>query len=347
MNNLFLRALRGHNEDERPPVWLMRQAGRYMPEYQALRKKYTLMEMFHSAELIEQVTLLPIDMLGVDAAILFSDILLTAEALGKELTFEKGKGPVIANPVRSLEDIAALPEPDIEQGHRGVFEGIRALRKRLDVPLIGFAGAPLTVASYMIEGGSSKDMKHTRLLLWDHPTHFQRLLDRISQAIIQCLQQQIQAGVQAIQLFDSWAQILSHKDFVRFCLPSYKKILDALKPTSVPVIIFGRGTAAYYQEIAALNPAGISVDWPCNLRHVREAISSNVAIQGNFDPHLLYASESVIVERVWEMLREMEGDPAYIFNLGHGVFPDVSVSAVKTVVEAVKTYTPQLTHSGR
>lgn len=336
----LLSALRCQNHG-RPPVWLMRQAGRYMPEYRALRQRYSLLEMFHDPSLIEEVTQLPIDLLGVDAAILFSDILLTVEALGKTLHFEKGAGPIVTPALRTPADVLALPEPDIARGHRGVFDGIRALRRHLKVPLIGFAGAPFTIAAYMIEGGSSKDWKRTRLFSWEHPSSFQDLLRKISDAVIQSLQQQINAGVQAVQLFDSWAQILSHSDFIRLCLPTYRRILEALQASNVPVILFARGTAAYIQEMAALQPAALSVDWPCNLRQIRAHHPIPLALQGNLDPHLLYAPEPVIKQRVQEILETMDSDPGYIFNLGHGIFPDVPVSAVRTVVETVKSYEPK------
>ena len=336
MNELFLDALRCENRS-RPPVWLMRQAGRYMPEYRALRKKHDLLTMFHEPELISQVTRLPIDMLGVDAAILFADILLVCESLGKKLRFEEGRGPVISEPLRCAADVDQLPPSDVSWGYRGIAEGIRLLKADLEVPLIGFSGAPFTIASYLIEGGSSKHFLHTRKWAWSDPESFHRLLERVSDSIIEALNLQIDAGVDAIQIFDSWAQVLNQRDFRSFCLPYYRRIMDGLSNPDIPVILFGRGSSVFYREMATVNPAAVSVDWNCDLRTVRDQVPSHIAVQGNLDPYLLYAPEAVLRERVEEILQNMEGEPGYIFNLGHGIFPDVPVSSVRLVVDTIKS----------
>lgn len=334
MNDLLLKALRCQN-DSRPPVWLMRQAGRYMPEYRELRTKHALIDMFHNPELIAEVTKMPIDMIGVDAAILFSDILLVVEALGKNLRFEEGRGPIISDPVTGPADVEDLPEPDPVRGFYGVAEGIKLLKKDLDVPLIGFAGAPFTIASYLVEGGSSKDFKKTRTWMWSDPECFHRLLQKTTDAIIASLKLQIEAGVQAIQLFDSWAHVLSYYDFHQVAVPYYEQIMAEIDP-EIPVILFCRGSSVFYRELAALQPAAISLDWNCDIGLIRHIVPDTVAIQGNMDPHLLYAPEKVIRERVNMILDAMDQQPGFIFNLGHGIFPDVTVSAVRTVVETIK-----------
>lgn len=334
MNDLLLQALRCENTS-RPPVWLMRQAGRYMPEYRALREKHSLINMFHSPELIAEVTKLPMELVGVDAAILFSDILLVVEALGKNLHFEEGRGPVISEPVSTPFDVEDLPEPDPVRGFYGVAEGIKILKEDLEVPLIGFAGAPFTVASYLVEGGSSKDFKKTRTWMWHDPEVFHQLLQKTTAAIISSLQMQIEAGVQAIQLFDSWAHVLNYTDFHQVCVPYYEQIMAELDP-EIPVILFCRGSSVFYREMAALQPAAIGLDWNCDISLIRHIIPENVALQGNLDPFLLYAPEKLLRERVNQILDAMEGEPGFIFNLGHGISPDVPVSAVRAVVETIK-----------
>ena len=336
MNSLFLKAL-GCKNDSRPPIWLMRQAGRYMPEYRLLRKKYSFLEMCHNPELIVEVTKLPLDAFKMDAAILFSDILVIPEAFQVGLSFEENKGPIIHRPISTRQDIESLPNPNIKESLNYVALGIKALRSELKVPLIGFSGAPFTVASYMIEGGSSRDLKKTKQMMIRDPSSFHLLLEKIAQSTIEYLNLQIDAGVQALQIFDSWAHFLSHDHFRTFSLAYLKKILAGIKK-DVPVILFCRGSSIFAPQLAELEPAGISIDWQADLKNIRSNISPNIALQGNMDPDILYGSEDVIRKEALKILKAMENDKGFIFNLGHGMLPDMSPDAVKVLVDTVHSY---------
>lgn len=339
MNPLFLNALRGTNQG-RPPVWFMRQAGRYMPEYRALRAKYSFMEMCHEPEIAARVTRLPIQAFGFDAAILFSDILVIAEALGMQVRFEEKIGPIFDHPLSTEADSDALTIRDVPSTLGYVAEAIKFVKPQLAVPLIGFCGAPFTVASYMIEGKSSHDLKKTKQWMYRNPESMHRLLDKIATASIDYLKMQIAAGVDAIQIFDSWANALAPQQFQAFSFTYFQKILKELAPLRVPIILFCRGTAAFIPQLVELAPAGISMDWTCDLSQMRRQVPRSIALQGNMDPFLLYSSTAVIRKEVQQILDVMKGDPAYIFNLGHGVFPDVPVDAVKTVVETIRDFVP-------
>lgn len=332
--SLFLNALKCKNE-ARPPVWLMRQAGRYMPEYRELRKKYSFLEMCHNPQLIAEVTKLPIDAFGMDAAILFSDILVIPEAFGVGLSFEDKKGPIIHRPIKEKIDIETLPHFNAEESLKYVADGIRETLKGLNVPLIGFAGAPFTVASYMIEGGSSPDLKKAKQWMVRDPASFHLLLDKIADATINYLNMQIEMGVSAIQLFDSWANVLSFDHFKEFSFAYLKKILAGIKK-DVPTILFCRGSSCFAGELSKLAPAGISVDWQLNISDLRRIVPSNIALQGNLDPDILYAPKEVIFKETNKILNSMKGDKGFIFNLGHGIKPDMSPEAVKVLVETVK-----------
>lgn len=333
MESILLQALRCQNRG-RPPVWLMRQAGRYLPQFRSLREKYGFLEMCHQPELAVETTLLPIHLLGFDAAILFSDILVIAEALGVGLRFEKDLGPVIERPLNQVSDIHSLPKIHVEEKLGYVAEAIRMLRTRLEVPLIGFCGAPFTLASYMIEGGSSRDLKKTKRWMLAEPESFHQLLELISEASIAYLKMQIKAGAQAIQIFDSWASALAHGQFREFSLHYLQKIVRAL---DVPVILFCRGSSVFASQLAEAQPAAISVDWNADLSSIRGQLPS-VALQGNLDPDILHAPRNVVVREVKRLLDSMRQDPGYIFNLGHGITPEVPVDNVKALVETVKSY---------
>jgi len=334
MSDLFLNALNCKNES-RPPVWLMRQAGRYMPEYRFLRKKYSFLEMCHNPELIAEVTKLPINAFGMDAAILFSDILVIPEAYNLGLSFEENKGPIIHNPIHTKDDIDALKMPNVKESLKYVSDGIKGLLPDLKVPLIGFSGAPFTVASYMIEGGSSRDLKKTKQFMIRDPLSFNELLSKITSSTIDYLNLQIDAGVQALQIFDSWAGHLSHDHFMEFSYGYLKKILKGIK-RDVPVILFCRGSSLFAPKLAELKPAGISIDWQADLSLLRKNIPQHVALQGNLDPDILYGSKSVIEQEVRKILKSMKGEPGFIFNLGHGMQPDMSPDSVKILVETIK-----------
>lgn len=334
IRDLFLQALRCTNASA-PPIWLMRQAGRHLASYRSLRKQYSFLEMCHEPELIAKVTLLPIDAYAMDAAILFSDILVIPEAMGVGLRFEDKVGPIIERPLLSAHDVESLPSPDISKLHY-VAEGIRLLRGQLQVPLVGFCGAPFTVASYMIEGKSSRDLKRTKQWMFRDPVSFHALLNKISDWSIAYLKLQIAAGVQAIQIFDSWANYLSHHAFGEFSLSYLRRLLDGIASHQIPAILFCRGSSVFAPQLAALKPAGIGLDWNCHLPEIRSQVGGKVALQGNLDPDILYAPLSCIQKEAGRLLDEMNGDPGFIFNLGHGVTPDVSEEAVRTLVECVR-----------
>jgi uroporphyrinogen decarboxylase len=338
MNTLFLDALHCRNTSGKTPVWLMRQAGRYLPEYRALRAKHSFLEMCHTPELATEITHMPIKRFGFDAAIVFSDILVVGEAMGGHLHFDEGIGPIFDNPVRNEKDIQSLSEKNIEHKLHYVSQTIKALKKDLKVPLIGFAGAPFTVASYLVEGKSSRDLKTTKKWIFSHPESFHSLMDKITQATIDYLNMQIDSGVDALQIFDTWANYLGPTQFQEFSQNYLNKILKGLK-RNIPVILFCKGSAAYAPMLAQINPSGISVDWNCTLSDMRKYIPVPIALQGNLDPDTLYGSQEVIRKEVGRLLRSMSGDKGFIFNLGHGILPDIPIQSVETLVETIKNGT--------
>lgn len=329
---LFTSALQGKNHTGRPPVWLMRQAGRYMHEYMALRKKHDFLSLCHSPELICEVTHLPIDAFGFDAAIVFSDILLILQALGYDLRFDENVGPVIANP---LQPGSALVYREVVPKLDFVMQGIRLLKNSLKVPLIGFAGAPFTVASYLIEGKSSRDLRKTKKWLLQDPDSFDNVLDVLADCTIEYLNAQIDAGCDALQLFDSWAMHLGSDQFDRFVQKPLKKIVKGLK--KCPTILFCRGTSAFTKRLAKLSPQALSFDWTCDLRDVRSELGS-ICLQGNLDPDILLTNPDTVVKEATALLHKMKGDPAFIFNLGHGINKDTPRENVEALVACVKSY---------
>lgn len=335
MRSLFLEALACRNTG-RPPIWLMRQAGRYMPEYRALRAKHSFMEMCKTPELAMEVTQLPIRAFGFDAAILFSDILVVAEALGVGVQFVESRGPVIERPVRTAQDIASLPQVTAKETLSYVAQAIRLLKPALHVPLIGFCGAPFTVASYMVEGGSSRTLLQTKKWLLTDPRNFHLLMQRITDLTLEYLQLQIAAGVDAIQIFDSWANFLAFPQFEEFSQAYICQLLAGIKSSGIPAIVFSKGSAAFAHALAQLSPSAISMDWNCHLASLRRSIPHPIALQGNLDPDILYAPSAMIKKEASRLLKSMHGDKGYIFNLGHGILPDVPVDAVKVLVETVK-----------
>jgi uroporphyrinogen decarboxylase len=336
MNTLLLDALQRKNLS-RPPVWLMRQAGRYMSDYRALRQKYSFLEMVHTPELAAEVTMLPIKQLGVDAAILFSDILVIVEALGMKLHFDDGAGPRIERPLSEGKDLDNLPTPDIENSLSYVKQAIQGLVPNLKVPLIGFCGAPFTIASYMIEGKSSRDLRKTKKWMLHDPKSFHKLLQHIAKHSIAYLELQIKAGVHAIQIFDSWANFLAHQQFREFSLAYLQTIVDGLREKNIPIILFCKGSSVFASQLAELRPAAISLDWNCDLPTLQHQLSPTIALQGNLDPDILYAPPHVIKKEVTTLLDGMKGNPGYIFNLGHGILPDIPFENVRTLVETVQS----------
>lgn len=322
MNDPFLQALRLKNQG-RPPIWIMRQAGRYLPSYQALRKLHSLYDLFFTPELALQATLLPVQEMGVDAAILFSDITVIVKALGLSLDFKEGVGPVIAP---HIQDAAALPEPDLES-LEPIAKTIRLLRKELTVPLIGFCGGPFTVASYF---------SPVKRWLYSDPEGLRRLLEKLTEATKLYLDLQIESGAQAIQIFDSWADLLTLPDLALFCLPYHRALIEHVKQKEIPVISFMRSSCLHAKEIAQMSPDAISFDWQQPLPLMRQRVGNKIAIQGNLDPDLLFAPLPAIKAKTRELLESMEGDPGFIVNLGHGVKPDTPWPAVRCLVDTVK-----------
>lgn len=336
MNTLLIDALNCRNEG-RTPIWLMRQAGRYMPEYRALRQKHSFLDMCHKPELIAEVTQLPIRVFGMDAAILFSDILVIPEALKVGLHFEDGKGPIIERPLSCGKDVDKLPQIDVKCSLKYVAQGIRLVQPTLNVPLIGFCGAPFTLASYMIEGETNREMRKSKQWMMRDPESFHRLLAKLCDLAIEYLEMQVDAGVQAVQIFDSWAGVLGYSQFQEFSLAYMKKIVDRLKP-KVPVILFCRGSSTFAPDMAKVAPNAISLDWNANMAGMRPRIPPSIALQGNLDPDVLYAPIPTLRNEVNKLLKSMYHDPGYVFNLGHGINPDVSVDTVKALVECVQNH---------
>lgn len=337
-NDLLIRAAFSQ-PTERPPVWMMRQAGRFMKEYWDIKNRYSFLEMCKTPEIAADVTMLPVDLLGVDAAILFSDILVTAEAMGGELSFEQGVGPRFANPVRSRADAEAL-RTDVLDRLQYVADAIRVVRQRLQgsIPLIGFAGAPFTVLSYLVEGGSSKDFKRTKLLLHNEPELAHLILKKIADVTVDYLNMQIDAGVNALQLFDSWALALSWDDYLTFSHRYNTDIISRLNRADIPVISFCKGSSVFAPLMAEAGPDVVSVDWNADLRRVKDCLPAGVAVQGNLDPFVLYADKAVIKDRILRLFERMRGTDGFIFNLGHGIMPDIPFDNVKYAIEVVKEF---------
>ena len=318
------------------PVWLMRQAGRYMAEYRAMRERFSFLELCKTPEAAAEVTLQPIERLGVDAAILFADILLILEPLGLGLSFAKGDGPVIARPLRSPEQIAQMPRADVADALSYVFETVRTVKRALAgrVPLIGFAGAPFTLASYAIEGGGSRNYVHTKRLLYAHPEAFHALMARLVDVTADYLNGQIAAGVEAVQVFDSWVGNLAPDDYRASVLPHMQELFRRLDP-SVPAINFSTGTAGFIELVASAGGDVVGLDWRIALEEGWRRIGHDRAVQGNLDPGVLLAPRAVIRERVRDLLARAEGRPGHIFNIGHGIVPETSPDNVRALVDAV------------
>jgi uroporphyrinogen decarboxylase len=332
---LLLRAARRQPTDV-TPIWLMRQAGRYLPEYRALRERFGFLELCRTPAAAAEVTLQPVERLGVDAAILFADILLLLEPLGVGLEFAKGEGPVIHRPVRTPAAVAALPAIDVEAAVPFVFETVRLVRRALDgrVPLVGFAGAPFTVASYLVEGGPSRDYLHTKRLMYEAPEAWHRLLGLLADATARYLNGQIAAGAQAVQLFDSWVGVLAPADYRAYVLPHTRALVKALDP-SAPVIHFGTGTAGLLPLLREAGGDVIGLDWRVDLDAGWRAVGHDVAVQGNLDPAVLLGPPALIRARARDVLDRAGGRPGHIFNLGHGVHQHTPPDHVRVLVDFV------------
>jgi uroporphyrinogen decarboxylase len=332
----FLRACRRESVD-RTPVWFMRQAGRYMEEYRAIRKDHTLLQICKAPELATEVTLQPVRAHGVDAAILFADILLPLEPMGAPFEFAKGEGPVVHHPVRTRADIESLLVIEPEEGLGYVLEAIRMIRRELDgkTPLIGFAGAPFTLASYLIEGGKSSHYQRTKQLMYSDPASWDLLMSKLAEVVRRFLRAQIEAGAQAVQIFDSWVGALSPEDYEVRILPHMQHILRDVEQANVPVIHFGTGTSTLLPLMKKAGGTVIGVDYRMTLTDARRLLGDDVAYQGNLDPLLLLAPWPVLEARVRKIVEEGRALPGHVFNLGHGIVPETPPDAVTRVVELV------------
>jgi uroporphyrinogen decarboxylase len=335
MSDLFLRACR-REPVPTTPIWLMRQAGRYMAEYRALRQKHTLLEICKTPELALEVTLQPLKM-GMDAAILFADILLPLEPMGAPFEFAKGEGPVVHAPVRTRADIDRLRVCEPHEGLGYVLEAVRLIRKELDgkTPLIGFAGAPFTMASYLVEGGKSSDYRLTKNLMWTDPESWSLLMSKISEVVRRYLRAQVEAGAQAIQLFDSWAGALTQADYKEHVMPHVKAILSDIEKTGVPVIHFGTNTHHLLELQRDAGGTVIGLDHRTPILEGWKRVGEDRAVQGNLDSLLLCAPVEIAKRRATEILEAVGARPGHVFNLGHGIIPETPPDHVKALIDHV------------
>jgi uroporphyrinogen decarboxylase len=332
----FLEACRLRKTDC-TPIWLMRQAGRYMREYREIRSRYPLLTMFKTPEIATEVTLQPVRAFEVDAAIIFADILLPLEGMGIRLEFAEGEGPVIRNPVRTPADASALRLATPEEHLGYVLDSLRAVRAELagKIPLIGFAGAPFTLASYMIEGGSSRNYVFTKKMMYHERDSWNLVMSKLSETIGRYLVAQASAGAQVVQLFDSWAGCLSPADYREYVLPHTAAVFQKLREAGIPSIHFGTGTADLLTLMREAGGDVIGVDWRTNLDEGWKRIGPDTAVQGNLDPVLLMAPVDILRERAGDVLRRAGGRPGHIFNLGHGILPSTPVDHVKALIDFV------------
>lgn len=333
---LFLAACAGQ-KTPRPPVWLMRQAGRYLPEYRAVRAKVDFLTLCKTPDLAAEVTIQPIDILGVDAAVIFSDILVLLEAMGLPVEFGPGHGPKLPNPIRSQTEIDALHLDEIvsklEYVRRAIQITSQALAPR-NVPVIGFAGAPFTLACYGIEGETSREFSKTKKMMYEQPATFHRLLDLLADGISLHLKSQIEAGAKAVQLFDTWGGILSQQAFREFSLPALQRCIEPLKKLKTPIILYVKGSTPHLEAMKETGANVLSVDWTLPLSEVRKRVGSKVALQGNLDPTILYSSKEDVQKRTEAMIKD-HPHPGWIANLGHGLLPDIPVVNVKEFVKTL------------
>ena len=340
--SVFLRACR-RLPVERTPVWLLRQAGRYQPEYRAIRERHSLLEVIRTPELAAQVTLLPVDAFGVDAAIVFADILPPLVGMGLELEFVKGDGPRIGNPIASTRDVDLLGTPPAVETMTGTLDAIRIVRDELesrDVPVIGFAGAPFTLASYAIEGGTSRDFTRTKAFMLSEPAAWKRLLGKLVTVQADYLLAQAAAGAQALQVFDSWAgRALGREDYLRYVAPHNRELFARVAAAGVPVINFSLGVSAYLADAAACGGDVVGLDWSLPLDEAWALVGFERPVQGNLDPAALLAPWRELGHRIDDVLERAGGRPGHVFNVGHGLTPKTPVDNVRRLVEHVRERT--------
>ncbi|TSA26441.1 MAG: uroporphyrinogen decarboxylase [Ignavibacteriales bacterium] len=338
-NDLFLRACK-RKKVERTPIWIMRQAGRYLPEYRAVRKKVDFLTMCKTPELAAEVTIQPVDIIGVDAAIIFSDILVIPEAMGMKLEMIESKGPKLYNPIRSISDINRLRKIDPSKDLKYVLDAVSLAKKELSgrVPLIGFAGSPWTLMTYMVEGGGSSRQVGTEIkkFIYNDPKSAHVLLDKIADAVAEYLSAKIEAGADAVQIFDTWGGLLSPADFEEFSLRYIEKIISQIKRKDEPVIVFAKGVHYKLNKLANCGADVIGLDWTMELGKVRSKIGNKVSLQGNLDPTVLYGNEEKIRNEAVKVLKSFGKNNGHIFNLGHGILPDVKPENAKFLVDVVK-----------
>ena len=336
-NDILLKALSGEPL-KRPPVWMMRQAGRYLPDFMKLKAQYDFFTRCRTPELVADITIMPIDQVGTDAAILFSDILVVPQAMGVEVEMKDNVGPWLPNPVRTLSDVEKVEVPDVEERLNYVIEGIEQTLSGLEnrVPLIGFAGAPWTILCYMVQGQGSKNFDKAKAFCFEQPEAAHKLLDKITQTTIAYLRAKVRAGVHVVQLFDSWGGMLGPEDFNTFSWNYSQQIVDALSE-EVPVIMFAKGCWFALQDMAKSSASALGIDWTCSARNARYLTGGQITLQGNFDPTRLLSPISEIELHVKKMI-DAFGTQNYIANLGHGILPNVPVAHAQAFVNAVKQY---------
>lgn len=337
-NDLFLKAC-FRQPTSRTPVWMMRQAGRYLPEYRAVRAKADFLTLCKTPELAAEVTIQPVDLVGVDAAIIFSDILVVPEAMGMELVVEEGKGgPRFPTPVRTSDAIARLSIPDPAKELRYVMDALRLVRRELNgrVPLIGFSGSPWTLAAYMVEGHGSKNFRYIKELIYNDPRLAHQLLGKLATSVAQYLNAQIEAGAQAVQIFDTWGGLLSPPAFEEFSLRYIREIVSLVGGKGTPVIVFCKDRGDALARIAASGCDVVGIDWTTDIGEARATVGDRTALQGNMDPTILYARPERIRDEVKAILARYGNGTGHIFNLGHGILPDIPVDHAKEFIQAVK-----------
>jgi len=344
-NDLILRACK-RKPTERTPIWIMRQAGRYLPEYRAIRSKHDFLTMCKTPELAAEVTIQPVDIIGVDAAIIFSDILVIPEAMGMHLKINEGQGPVFTHPIKSKDDVIKLKLPDPSKELKYVMNAISLTKKELNgrVPVIGFAGAPWTILTYMVEGQGSKSFSKVKKLIYGNPELAHILLDKITKATAAYLSAQIEAGANLVQIFDTWAGILSPRDYQVFAMRYVHQLISEINRKDEPVIYFPKGVHYLMHELKEIGADAISVDWTLELEKVRRKMGDKVAIQGNLDPTVLYADPSFIKREARKVLSSFGKGHGHIFNLGHGILPDIDPENVKVLVNYVKEESKSFHH---
>jgi uroporphyrinogen decarboxylase len=336
-NDLFLRACK-RQDVERTPIWIMRQAGRYLPEYRAVRAKADFLTMCQTPELVAEVTIQPVDIIEVDAAILFSDILVIPEAMGMHLEMNEGEGPVFPEPIRTIDDAKKLKNIDPTKELKYVLDAVSLTKKNLKnrVPLIGFSGSPWTLLTYMVEGKGSKNFSEVKKLIYNNQELAHNILDKLSNIIADYLSAKIETGCNAVQIFDTWGGILSQKDFEEFSLRYVEKIISQIKRKDEPVIFFAKGIHYKLDKMASIGADVLGLDWTMDLGEVRKQVGDKVALQGNMDPTVLYANKNYIKDETKRVLSSFGKGNGHIFNLGHGILPDVDPENAKALVQFVK-----------